>query len=421
MTYREWKSWLGRQPWSLRWFLILVLIRPVLDLLYFLKSVSPFLSPLYIVGAATPVLIIASYFSRRFPRIRSTVPDLAFVILSGLFLFNAVAVLTLGIEILTLEIVFKLMTPVLIYFFVRHLIQSKQDLHGLLTTFLYSTIVPIGMLLYESLIDPFQSGVVHTREFDRFNGLYADVMSYAIYVIGAFLIVSYFFLRSVQTPAFKRSAYLFAGVSIVTLVSLVNMHHASSWAVFGGLSLLLMFHLVSVRLAPVLLMVCGIGLAGYLLFGAEVQQRVSTMFSTEMAVLDDEEQVGRVFHGRGYRWMRYVDEWNEAPITAKLVGISVADRVPDRSKLLSGTHNDYFRIGFATGMIGLAMYLFALMLFGFAALRKPRGEKFLVLGAMAIVMLYSITTTPTMYAPLMYLCLSVFAYGAIDTRAEDRR
>lgn len=420
MIYREWKTWLGQQPWSLRWFLILVLFRPVLDLLYFMKSISPYLSPLYIVGVATPVLIIASYFSARFPRVRSTIPDLAFVVLSGLFLFNAIAVLTLGVELLTLEVVFKLMTPVMLYFFVRHLIRSRRDLHGLLTTFLYSTIVPIGMLLYESLIDPFDSGVVNTRDFDRFNGLFADVMSYAIYVIGAFLIVSYFLLHSIGKPSFKRKAVEFSAIGIITTLCLLNMHHGSSWAVFAALSLLLVFHLFSLRLAPVLLLVVTVAAGGYFLVGSAVEQRVATMFSTEMAVLDNEEKAGRIFHGRGYRWMRYVDDWKAAPMSAKLLGITVSDRAPDRAKLLSGTHNDYFRIGFASGLIGLVVYLFAIMLFGFAAFRKPRAERYLLLGAVAIVLLYSVTTTPTLYAPLMYLCLPVFAFGVITPDEEVR-
>lgn len=128
-----------------------------------------------------------------------------------------------------------------------------------------------------------------------------------------------------------------------------------------------------------------------------------------------------MFHGRGYRWMRYLNDWQEAPVTAKMLGISVSGDVPDRSRLLSGTHNDYFRIGFGAGMIGLLIYLFVFVLLFFQALRQPRSEKFLILGAMAVVLLYSVTTTPTLYAPLMYLCLSIFAYGVLGRPAEARR
>ena len=45
-------------PWSLRWFIYLVLLRPLIDQLYYLKTVSPFLSPLYIVGVTTPFLCL---------------------------------------------------------------------------------------------------------------------------------------------------------------------------------------------------------------------------------------------------------------------------------------------------------------------------------------------------------------------------
>ena len=417
MNYREWRSWFREQPWSLKWFLVLVLIRPALDLLYFLKEVSPFLSPLYIIGVATPVLILFSFFSQKFPRTRSTLIDLAFVLLTGLFLFNSAAVLTLDLTIPTLEVVFKLMTPVLIYFFVRHLIRSQRDLDGLLVTFLVSTIVPIGMLLYESLVSPFGS-VVNTREFDRFNGLYADVMSYAIYVMGAFLIVCYFFIRSVRTGSFKKSSIGFGLMVIVTLLCLVNMHHGSSWAVFAGVGALLVLHLSSLRTAWVLLFVAVVSGVAYFVVGEEMEKRVTSMYSTELAILDEEESMARAFHGRGYRWMSYFKEWKEYPIAAKVLGISVTSSKPDRSKLLSGSHNDYMRVAFSAGLIGLAIYLLLFLMLFRQALLQRGPERFLILGAMAVVLLYSVTTTPTMYAPLMYLCLPVFAFAVLGRTGE---
>src|SRR6187402_6453 len=62
MTFREWKLWVGRLEWPLKWFIILIIIRPIIDNFYYLKEISPLLSPLYIVGVATPILAIYAIF-----------------------------------------------------------------------------------------------------------------------------------------------------------------------------------------------------------------------------------------------------------------------------------------------------------------------------------------------------------------------
>lgn len=58
MKFNQWKIWLKSKPWILKWFILLVLIRPIIDNLYFLKDISPFLSPLYIAGVLTPLMVI---------------------------------------------------------------------------------------------------------------------------------------------------------------------------------------------------------------------------------------------------------------------------------------------------------------------------------------------------------------------------
>ncbi|HRZ78170.1 MAG TPA: hypothetical protein P5248_12420, partial [Bacteroidales bacterium] len=65
MKHREWKHWVRSKPWALRWFIYLVLLRPVIDNLYYLKHVSPFLSPLYIVGVLSPLLALSALLRYR--------------------------------------------------------------------------------------------------------------------------------------------------------------------------------------------------------------------------------------------------------------------------------------------------------------------------------------------------------------------
>ena len=65
MTFKDWKYWISALPWHLKWFAVLVLIRPIIDNFYYLKNISPLLSPLYLVGILTPILCISSIISYR--------------------------------------------------------------------------------------------------------------------------------------------------------------------------------------------------------------------------------------------------------------------------------------------------------------------------------------------------------------------
>ena len=65
MEYKDWKNWIGSLPWYLKWFVILVLIRPIVDNFYYLKNISPVLSPLYFVGIATPILCTIALINYR--------------------------------------------------------------------------------------------------------------------------------------------------------------------------------------------------------------------------------------------------------------------------------------------------------------------------------------------------------------------
>ena len=130
MSFSVWKQWLGSLPWSLRWFVLLVLFRPFVDNFYFLKETSIFLSPLYIVGVMTPILIVASFFSGSLPKKNKSNLDQAFGFWGALVFFNVLALLTLQLSLDIMEVAIKMSTPVLIYFFARHLVQSKQDLKG---------------------------------------------------------------------------------------------------------------------------------------------------------------------------------------------------------------------------------------------------------------------------------------------------
>lgn len=418
MTYRAWKQWVQSLPWSLKWFVLLILFRPALDILYFLKDISSFLSPLYIIGALTPVLILFSFISDTFPPKSESFLDWVFSVWGVLLFFSALMMVFDNPSVEMLGEAIRQATPVFIYFFVRHLIRSKRDLIGVLTTFLYGSVVPFGMILFERLVMPLDS-IVHTRGFGRYSGLYADVVSYAIYVIGAFLIVGYFFLDQENRESFGKRAWRLVIIGSLCILGLLSMHHTSSWGVAAALIGLLALHATSSKQVSLALFVVFVGIAGFLLVGDRINERVGTAVRSEVAVLEGEKDVDRAFHGRMTRWSYYFAEWEKVMLLEELFG---ANLEPDDilGGVMAGIHNDYLRILFSTGWVGLIVYLAFYALLFIKTLDMSSNEKFLVRGAMAIMLLYSITTVPTLYMPLLYLSFSVFAYGALPHHARRR-
>lgn len=412
MTVRGWWTWLTNLPWVLRWFVLLLLFRPIVDVLYYLKDISPFFSPPYLVGGLTPIAITMSMLSKRMPKIQWSILDILFLLWGTLMLFNGIAVLASGITTGNLEVAFKLSSPVLIYFFLRHVIRSKRDLDGLLTTFLYSSMPVFGMMLFESLVTPIDHTPTFTRGFYRYSGLFADIVDYSVYFIGALFVSGYLYLSECRGESRGKSAVRLGIVTWLTVMGLIHIHHNMSWAVSFALLGLILLHTVrqgKVGLAATFLSMCT--LIGVFVFD-DAADNVSHGYANEIAVLEGHASEERAFHGRVSRWSHYLELWDDESAIPQFLGVSLASTGANRG-MLFGIHDDYLRILFSSGVVGLGIYLLFYARLLFETLSIPgNAERFLIRGGVAIMLLFSVSTVPTLYFGLLYLCLSIFAYGA---------
>jgi hypothetical protein len=430
MRFKEWRQWLGSLPWTMQWFVLLVLIRPVIDVFYLLKHVSPVLSPGYIVGVLTPVLILLSFNSSRLPKKNRSKVDHYFLVWGGLVFINIVAVILLDTSLYTIGNALKYFLPILLFFYLRRFIRSKADLHGLLQTFLYSAVFPALLLVYEHVLGPISTQVTRGSEV-RSYGAYADIFNYGIYIVGSFLILGYFYLEksdSVRIDQFKK-VLLFLSLPFIIL-GLFSIKHTSSWAVFLMLFMLFLLFRFRTRGLSVtfLMVVLGISIFAQDIFESQIQPLVTT----EIMVLEGEAEIEKSFHGRASRWKRYFDIWEEMPVYTKLLGVSLYDfeTSPERIHfelnrqlrqkipimLTGGMHSDYVRILFLSGGVGLVLYL--LFLFGIFQQRKRlvKAERYLVIGAVLTVLLYSVSSNPNLYQPLLYYILPIFAYALLPVK-----
>ena len=68
MSFKQWWAWYKGSPLFKKWFILLILLRPLIDNFYELKETSALASPLYIVGILTPILILLSTIAVGFPK-----------------------------------------------------------------------------------------------------------------------------------------------------------------------------------------------------------------------------------------------------------------------------------------------------------------------------------------------------------------
>lgn len=409
MKYNEWKIWLQQLPWYLKWFVILILIRPIVDNFYYLKNISPLLSPLYFVGIATPILCILAMAKYKINQ--KSVIDSLFAIWTLIMLVSLLFVFIYDpLSKTFLEYLLKLTMPSYIFFFLRLLIRSKKDLDGVLQSFIYSTFFVIAVFMYEIIVNPIK--VLKTRDLERIQGSYGDVMNYAIYTSLGLLIVCYFHLKNKESSVTANRKLIIAFV--LSIACLFKISHTASYGVFIVLTALFILFNLKTNFSNGILILGSIFILAYFFGSTAIEEKISPLIKTDIAVYEGKKSSERLLHGRVGRWKMMLEEYAEFPISAQLFGMPLALK-ESYSYIGTGSHNDFIRVLFYTGLTGLFLYITIL----YNVINRLKylitHDYFLALGTLAILLMYSVSTCPTLYAPLIYIVLSVFAYLSLPS------
>jgi hypothetical protein len=409
MGVREWKIWLYSKPWSIKWFVYLILLRPVIDNFYFLKNISPFLSPLYWIGLMTPVLCMPAILKYRFHF--NTIHRL-FNIWAFLILLNTFFIIFQKVELLIIiQWILRLSMPVYLFFFLRVVLKNKRDLCGLLTTFLLAACVAMIMLLYELIFKPIRLG--YSRGIERISGGYADVMNYAIYLSFSFLILLYFYIIRKSTGKgmnINLPVLLVSGV--ICVAGYISISHTSSYAVFAALVILFVAS-ISRRFAGISFVL--IFAFWFMLFfwgDKFYQEKIDPLVGRELEVIKGNKPETQLFHGRMARWEFAWSQFKNAPAISWIIGYP-ASMNNCLFHISIGIHNDYLRIFYLTGIAGISVYLLILFLLWRRRRFLKLPERFLLNGSLVILLLYSVSTTPTFYANFLYILFIILAYFSL--------
>lgn len=418
MSFREWRAYWKSLDWSRKWFAYFLLLRPVVDTLYFVKEYSSFLSPVYIVGVLTPVLALASFQSYKFRKAPHHGLDNLMNIWGFILLINALYLMSWAYSLNNLGDQIKYLTPPLVFIYLRRFIRYRQDLRFIMTTFLISCMVPFGMLAFELFVHPLTPEYVSEGRGggSRLRGNFADSVSYGIYFIGAFITMSYFFLEKVYSKVKSGTPTVKLFLVFLTCVAgVISLRHVSTWAVFlVCIAWLLYYNSQNIRGLAVVIV---IGLVVLPIFAEPIyNQFISPLLQKEINVIEGNSDIQFGLNGRISRWQRYFQVWSEMSPVAQFLGVSFSNFKEAPIMVGGGMHSDYVRILFLSGIIGVVVYvLFLLSLFfGWQKMRKP--ERFLFFSALSSLLLYSVSTLPMIYLPFINYVFPVFCFSMLPAK-----
>jgi hypothetical protein len=409
MRFKVWFSWVRSLPWKYKWFVILVLIRPVIDQYYELKHIAPVLSPLYWAGILT--LLFSIFVILRIKTDRSgTRPYRIFMLWSILYIFAIIMNFTLK-NSWNIEVVANIMkdiTVVFLFFFLTRFVRTDRELVGIITTFLYSCFIIIILII--------KSGNF------KITGLYDTVQNIAFYISLGYVANTYLYLKG--TSYGKRGLWkYFLGLSIV-LVSFISLQHIATIAIVVVITFIFLYFSRKISLVAMISSTVFILIFWSLFGNLMVEDYVAPQLTTEIKAFQGEKQSARMFHGRMSRWEVFIPMFFNLNPVAVGFGSPYAVESDFDFLLHSNIHNDYFRIMLVSGVIGLMIYLYYLFLIFLQTRYLKTAEKFLVMSSLAVILMYSITAYPTIYTSVMYVTLSVFAFALrplyINTHVEKQ-
>ena len=412
-SFRDWYSWMKSSEWRLKWFILLILFKPVIDVFWFIKD-SGYFSPAQIVGILT--FIVSSYhvlFSKK-PRWKEGI-RLAFGLFSILLIFNA---LFLHFSVLSIRAIgefVRMVTPIPLFLYLRSAIDSSRNLNGVLKTFVISSFFPLGMMIYEGVVGPIRFVAISEYRGGgyRLTGLYADLFNYMSYIIGDFIIIT-----AVLVQRAKRSnsgvIIPFVLLMAITIFGLSGMKHQASWGVFTVILIIFLAFQLKTDSGRRILSIAILGGV----FGLQIlwNSTIAPLFSKEAAVVTGDLGQERALNGRVYRWTEYFGYWDEVGTLNKVFGVGFSSHQERFGMMSGGMHSDYIRFLFSTGIVGLLAFLWFYLQMVFSIRYYGGALKFLVLSVMVTFIMYGLTANPFgSSGALLYLGLTVMTMATRKT------
>ena len=243
-------------------------------------------------------------------------------------------------------------------------------------------------------------------------------MTYAIYIELFFISICYYYLSNLYNKTkLKLTANHFVIALIFVFYGLTRIKHVSTWTVTLVVFALLMLHNLR-NVKGFVFVILLLSVIGGFFAQAIYDSQLKPLIAKELLVVDGTTDSHRALNGRVTRWEKYFDIWEQMPMINHFIGVTSSNYNETDNMIGGGMHSDYVRLLFLTGIIGVLSYVLYLIavLTKYFSLETP--EKFLLISCVASVLLWSVSTIPTLYAPLLYFIYPVFAYALLPKQKQ---
>lgn len=391
MNLKIWWFWLKNIPFSLKWFCVIILLKPILDAFYFVKD-SGILSPSQVVGFIIFVLCLIFIVAKK-QKSRFKMADLFMLGFGFLLFLNATLVYLIDFSIAGLGDFIRIMVPIFLFFYIKNEINSLDDINGFLMTFLISSIFPFSIYLYEFFFAPIRIEEISIGRGGglRLTGIYADIFNYIAYIIGNFIILALYFTNDTFVklkPNFIRIGF---GV-LLTFIGLIGIKHQASWGVFVSILFLFLLFNVGNKYGKSLILILGLSL---LVSSSYIWKNViSPLYSKEINAYEGTSEEDRALNGRIVRWQKYFTIWDRMPTQAKVFGVGFSNNEARGVMMSGGMHSDFIRFLFSTGILGLLLYVLFYISVLIASFTFPLPIRFFVISSCTVLLLFAISSNP---------------------------
>jgi hypothetical protein len=198
----------------------------------------------------------------------------------------------------------------------------------------------------------------------------------------------------------------------IIVVGFIGISHTVSFAVFSLLMLIFIasiarkFSLISI----ILVIIFWISITIY--GGKFYNDRINPLIEKELEVIHGERDESQLFHGRMARWEYAWENFKGSSVVTWFLGYPLSRNNPFFN-ISIGIHNDYLRIFYLTGVLGSFIYGLILLNIWFRRKYLKLDDKYLLTGTFTILLVYSLTTTPTFYPNFLYILFSIFIYFSL--------
>ena len=405
-TYKRYKLWFKTRPDSLKCILVVVLVFPLFAGLWDMKQLG--VSPLQVLGMAVFCLASITALTRR---ARGNPLNFFFYFFFSLLLLNVMLVLAYEGTFHQFGHTVRTILPFVLILFFRKVITSRYDLEGFLLTFLLASIFPVITLYYEILFSPIRE-VYNTASRGgglRLSGFYSDLFGYMSHLICGFICYGYFYIK--QPKNYKSIIFGPLGFTLVTAIFFIgvfNLRHQSSWAV--SIILVFMFlYFVRKRInftQQAFLLACFLGVVIYFYMNI-----FEVLYAKDIRVFSGDARESAALNGRVWIWQRYFAYWEGFSLFSVLFGSGFEFHPVVKIMISGGMHNDFIRLLFTTGVVGILAYIFYLMSICFSSIFIASPElRYVTLSTLVVVMMYGISALPLLSSgAMLYFIAAMFS------------